>query len=133
MTGKLKAPRLSEADLEKACTELLAWDNWRPLKTDPVSQREWGKGFGEIGMADHLYIRYQYFGGSLSLPGQTVCQVMWIEWKRRGGKPRAEQKVWIQAERARGGVVILAGRDFEATVEGFLAWYRPSGLNRRPI
>jgi len=122
-----------EAQLEKTCTEMLELDDWRSLKTDPVRNREWGKGFGELGMADRLYIRYgwpseRFWGTAL---------VMWIEWKcmrpgrKTATKAQQHQLDWIAAERARGALVLLAGVDFPATFEGFKAWYLNSGLNRR--
>jgi hypothetical protein len=37
---------------------MLVQDGWRALKTSPVSRRARGVGFGELGMADYLYIRY---------------------------------------------------------------------------
>lgn len=125
---------ISEADLERTCSDLLAYDGWRPLKTDPVSRREWGKGFGEKGMADHLYIRYT--PDRAEGPPQDA-EVMWIEWKRpptkgrAGGKLQPHQAKWIQAERERGALVFVAGQDFERTFDAFLQWYRQSGLRRR--
>jgi len=128
----VRGPAQLEKDLERTCSDFLAWDGWRTLKTDPVSRREWGKGFGEKGMADRLYIRYW--------PTQTcggLAQVLWIEWKRMwpgrkvATKAQANQLDWILAERARGALVLLAGVDFEATFEAFKAWYAASGLQRR--
>ncbi len=49
---------LRERDIAKTCSDVLIWDGWRMLVTDPVSDRARGKGFGELGMADRLYIRY---------------------------------------------------------------------------
>jgi hypothetical protein len=112
--GKLK---VSEADIEKACTEILELDGWRALKTNPCSDRSRGKGFGEIGMADYLYIRYHNWGP------QGNAEVMWIEWKRPGGKATLEQRLWTVAERKRGALALIAGHDFPASIEGFKAWY----------
>lgn len=136
-------PALKERDLEKTCSDLLELDGWRPLKTDPVSRHEWGKGFGEKGMCDRLYIRYLdkaelVFPGGRMVLKPPAAEVLWIEWKRiRAGRRTAtkaapHQKTWIMAERARGALVILAGEDFPATWEGFKLWYRKSGLMRRP-
>lgn len=114
----------SEADIERTCTQLLELDDWRALKTDPVSRREWAKGFGELGMADHLYIRY-----SKVFPAGRCCDVLWIEWKRKGGKASDHQRAWANNERFRGGRVLIAGEDFTASIEGFLEWYNTrSGL-----
>lgn len=131
--------RLSEADLERQCSDLLALDGWRTLKTDPVSRREWGKGFGELGMADRLYIRY---GIRYAIEGRGYAvgaglfvsredEVMWIEWKRPDGRNKQHQKKWQRDERIRGALVLVAREDFPATFEGFCAWYAGSGLMRR--
>lgn len=125
---------VSEAALERTCTEYLAWDGWRSLKTDPVSRREWGKGFGEPGMADALYIRYGWTKplAKGDLLAEVLAEVLWIEWKRKGGKAKAHQQTWHTLERKRGALTLIAGVDFEASIEGFKAWYRASGLKRNP-
>lgn len=128
---------ISEADLEKYGTDLLELDGWRSLKTDPCSDRSRGKGFGELGMADHLYIRYRdihavYMKGS-DAEIDALAHVLWIEWKRKGGKAKQHQLNWIEAERGRGALVWLAGVDFPATPEGFFEHYKASGLCRREI
>jgi hypothetical protein len=127
-----------EKALEAYGTDLLELDGWRTLKTDPVSRKEWGKGFGELGMADRLYIRYEPLGHATP-DILSMAQVLWIEWKRiRPGrlaamKAQAHQKLWIEAERSRGALVWLAGVDFTATPEGFFTHYKDSGLLRRKI
>jgi hypothetical protein len=134
----MKTKPLSEAHIQNTCTQLLELDGWRALRTDPVSRREWGKGFGELGMADHLYIRYSRipvgpgpepdFGARAS-----GCQVLWCEWKSARGKAAQHQLDWIARETARGALVVVAGRTFPASIEGFHAWYRQSGLMRTEI
>ena len=123
---------LSEADIARTCSDLLQADGWRMLITDPVSDRARGKGFGELGMADRLYIRY---GWTHDPHFSNAAEVMWIEWKRtvRGKPTKAtpHQKAWHAAERARGALTLIAGEDFPATIEGFQAWYKASGLQRR--
>ena len=123
---------LSEADIAHTCSDLLQADGWRMLITDPVSDRARGKGFGELGMADRLYIRYN---GCLRTPATGQAQIIWIEWKRtvRGKPTKAtpHQKAWHAAERARGALTLIAGQDFPATIEGFHSWYKASGLQRR--
>ena len=132
------ATKLSEKHIQETCTAFLELDRWRALKTDPVSRREWAKGFGELGMADHLYIRY------VNIPlrdpadprivranmGAPHAEVLWIEWKSKRGKPKPNQLEWHRAERARGALTLIAGEDFPATIEGFKNWYRESGLMR---
>jgi len=132
--AKPKPAKLSERDIERTCSDFLALDSWRCLKTDPVSDRQRGKGFGEIGMADMLYIRYacSQMMGAASID----AEVLWIEWKRldKNGKPTtasARQREWHTLERARGALTWIAGEDFPATIEGFQEFYRASGLLRR--
>lgn len=100
-------------------------------------------GFGEPGMPDRQYIRYTY--GDLSRHGlqfdhsgsmneiRALSQILWIEWKRPGEKPDPHQTQWHLEERLRGALVVVAGQDFPADVDGFLTWYRGSGLMRRQL
>ena len=134
---------LRERDIAETCSDILIWDGWRMLVTDPVSDKSRGKGFGEKGMADRLYIRYGF-----SQPGflnmgirnpniyhRSQVELMFIEWKRtvrgRATKPTQHQLDWHRDERARGALTLIAGEDFPATIEGFQVWYRDSGLQRR--
>jgi hypothetical protein len=129
-------PKVSEADIERTCTGWLALDGWRGLKTDPVSDRARGRGFGELGMADYLYIRYGMEGPPPpeQLPyDRAWCQLLWIEFKSKRGKAAEHQKHWHAAERARGALVLVAGEDFPKSIEGFQTWYRDSGLMRRNL
>ena len=124
-------PRLTEAQIERQCSDFLALDGWRGLKTDPCSDRTHAKGFGELGMADHLYIRYGDIRGSGTRIMSLGAEVVWIEWKRPGCSPTPRQVAWHVAERKRGALTMIAGVDFPASFEGFLAWYRNSGLLRK--
>jgi len=117
----------TERDIQKTCSDLLALDGWRCVRTDPVSDRRRGKGFGEIGMADCLYLRYSV----ASIPGSPkryLADVLWIEWKSPKGKPKPHQLEWHKRERAREAHTLIAGIDFPASSEGFLSWYNASGL-----
>ena len=109
------------------------------LVTNPCSDKARGKGFGEIGMADCLYIRYQpwpsewHDGNEWKPKAECQALVLWIEWKKldaKGNPTKAtqKQKDWHLAERKRGGLTLIAGEDFEATIEGFVEWYNRSGL-----
>ena len=113
-----RAVTMGEDELERTCTNMLVLDGWRALKTNPVSRRARGAGFGELGMADYLYIRY------------LTPQTLWIEWKRADGEAAPHQIMWIERERARGALVWLAGVDFDATPEAFWTWYQSRGLCR---
>lgn len=173
---KSAVPKISEADIQRVCSEYLQLDGWRVLRTDPVSDGSLaaeikyailktpelasvkglifdivdrcvrGKGFGEVGMADCLYIRYDYMDEALrqlerlavsDLPCDTATQlrvmtsILWVEWKRKGGKAAPHQKTWHAAERARGALTLIAGEDFEASISGFSKWYMQSRLRRR--
>ncbi len=126
-------PEMSESDIESACTKLLEDDGWRPLRTDPVSDRGRGKGFGEKGMADHLYLRYEHDDPTWDSPHPKYypwAEVIWIEYKSADGKLRKNQGPWHEIERSRGALTLIAGVDFPASVAGFVEWYRKSGLNR---
>lgn len=116
--------------IEAECTRLLEQDGWRALRTDPVSDRGKGKGFGELGMADHLYIRYGRRANRY-LPQGEEDQAMWIEYKSARGKPKKHQIDWHTKERARGALTLIAGVDFPASLAGFKEWYEKSGLMRR--
>ena len=124
------AVTISERAMERTCTTMLISDGWRALKTSPVSRRARGVGFGELGMADYLYIRYRYNADLLTDYRVSAAQVLWCEWKRADGEAAPHQLTWIEAERAKGALVWLAGVDFEATPEAFWAHYQESGLCR---
>ncbi len=129
-----KSENWPEWMMEQECTRLLEQDGWRALRTDPVSDRGRGKGFGEPGMADHLYIRYAC--GTVAYVPETdkplwaaPAQVFWIEFKSAKGRPAKHQIDWHTKERARGALTWIAGVDFPASVAGFVKHYRASGLN----
>jgi hypothetical protein len=126
--------------IEADVTKLLEQDGWRALRTDPVSDRGRGKGFGEVGMADYLYLRYKCTYGAYtkinSGPDCTwlaECQILWIEFKSCTGKPAKHQIEWHTKERARGALTWIASVDVPASVAGFVEHYRKSGLNRGRI
>jgi hypothetical protein len=113
----MKSVPISEAHIQQTVREFLELDGWRAIRTDPVSDRSRGKGFGEIGMADYLFIRYR---------GQMgAAEAMWIEFKRKGEQPKPHQKAWLHAERLRGAIVMVVD-----DIDIFAAWYKTSGLCR---
>ncbi len=126
MTGATRQKRLparkpicSEADVQRAVTDLLQLDGWRAIRTDPTSDRARGKGFGEPGMPDHLYIRY-----GILLYG-AEAEVFWIEFKRKGKKPKDHQRDWHDLERRRGALVYVVD-----DIDDFMKLYAESGLCR---
>lgn len=126
------AKPLSEAHIQATCTDWLELDGWRCVRTDMPHLR--GLGVSEPGMADNLYIRYHYPEGKLTFAEDlSVARVMWIEWKKRGGKAKQRQQDWHAKERALGAFTLIAGEDFPASIEGFCNWYTGSGLQLKRI
>jgi hypothetical protein len=135
------APKPLEKHIQSACAGFLALDGWRPLQTDPTSDRARGKGFGELGMADHLFlrpciVRYSVSRRDMPYPKATIAlasrgEILWVEFKRPGTSPTDHQLDWHFAERLNGFMTAMASIDFEPTYEGFVSWYRESGLLRR--
>jgi hypothetical protein len=117
LTSAARTPRVMERHVQEAVTQFLQLDDWRHLRTDPVSDRGRGKGFGEIGMCDALFIRYAESGMMIDITKgcsrkAPVAEVLWCEFKAPGKKPRPEQIAWHEAERARGGFVLVVD-DFD--------------------
>ena len=126
MPKKLTDPKISEAHIQGACCDILALDGWRRVRTDMKQLR--GMGVQEPGMADDLFIRYRPLDDDL-----FNAQVMWIEWKKKGGKAADHQTAWHTLERKRGAWTLIAGKDFPASIDGFKSWYVQSGLMRNRI
>lgn len=125
-----RASLSSEADIQAECVKLMQEDGWRALRTDPVSDKSRGKGFGELGMADYLFIRYRPpTDWQAGKPG--LAEMVWCEFKARAGKVASHQTEWHRNERARGALTWIASVDFPASVEGFREHYAASGLMRR--
>ena len=120
---------MTEAQIERQCSDFLALDGWRLVKTDPCSDARRGKGFGERGMADCLYLRYGT--ARPEAPQRASGDILWVEWKGPKGRVAPHQAQWHIEERARGAAVVVAIQDFPPTFEGFTDWYRKSGLLRR--
>lgn len=126
-------PHPSEKQIQQTVDEFMVLDGWRVIVTDPPHLR--GLAVQEEGICDRLFLRYSRIPvGPGSEPIHAAlasgCQALWIEHKRKGGKAGAKQKAWHAQERTRGGLVIVAGEDFDASVDGFLDWYAKSGLAR---
>lgn len=114
---------LRESLIQEECAKFMEADGWRYLKTDPVSDRSRGKGFGELGMADALFLRPPWV--------HPRCDVLWVEFKAGREGAKKHQTEWHTKERARGFMTWIANEDFTATVEGFRDHYAKSGLMRR--
>ncbi len=135
MAGELaRRLKVSEADIEKAVDDLLQYDGWRSFKMEQNFSEKKRRTFGEAGMPDRLYIRYmpriRHWTPTEEEYGPEA-EVIWIEHKRHKGIASASQKLWHAAERKRGALTLIAGQDFEASIEGFISWYKSSGLMRK--
>jgi hypothetical protein len=130
----MKTPPIPEATIQQTVREFLELDGWRAIRTDPVSDRSRGKGFGELGMPDYLFIRYEatkvHVCGSRTRPYlawpdlyRPWAEVLWIEFKRKGLLPSPHQTAWIAKEQARGALVMVVD-----DIDGFTVAYRNSGL-----
>ena len=122
----------SEAQIQKQIDDFLELDGWRIIRTDLPHLR--GLGVQEKGIPDRLYLRYGRAVRNVHAYGiqHTLCDIehFWVEHKKRGGKPSQAQKDWIARERASGALVIVAGENFEASLDSFCQWYSSSGLQR---
>lgn len=94
-----------------------------------------GTGVGEPAMPDRIFIRYRHQPSDGDIVDEYLhrgtADVVWIEFKRPGQKPRADQIAWHQAERERGGMVYVVG-ETDDWWDIFRAWYAASGLQRVP-
>jgi hypothetical protein len=125
---------LKERDIQRTVCDFLRAERWRVFEIEHEFSERKRKTFGESGMPDILAIRYR----PLIEPPRVVrlSEVLWVELKRidkrgRATKPAPAQSYWHALERGRGALVWVAGEDFPATIEGFTAHYRASGLALR--
>ena len=112
---------VKEKHVQQAVTQFLELDGWRALRTDPVSDRGRGKGFGEEGMPDYLYVRYP-----MGRMATCWAHVLWIEFKAPGKQAAPHQVRWHARERILGANVQVVDN-----FDGFRRWYMTSGLNRK--
>lgn len=128
-------PRITEKHVQDATVQFLELDGWRAIRTDPVSDRTRGKGFGEVGMPDYLFLRYSEAARSILLIQMTALgrievltdtQALFIEFKSPGGKLEEHQIRWHDTEAKRGALVLTVNN-----FDNFRAWYMQSGLVRR--
>lgn len=139
--------KILERDIEAACTQLLQLDGWRVFHMEQQWSEKKRKSVGEHGMADVLAIRYgpprrhqqRFARGFETTWFPEDAEVVWLEFKRitgKSGRPTKaapHQKIWHRDERLRGAMTLIAGEDFPASTDGFIAWYRGSGLMRQRI
>ena len=118
----------SEAQIQKQIDDFLELDGWRIIRTDLPHLR--GLGVQEKGIPDRLYLRYRGPVSRFFDLGMGFGSILWIEHKKPRGRLSEHQKAWRRHERASGALVIVAGEDFPASLDGFHAWYKKSGLQR---
>jgi hypothetical protein len=116
--------KLAEAAIEEQICQYLALDGWYTRHFELNYSERKQRSCGERGMPDILAVRY-------SKPGWA--NILWIECKRPGGRISVDQRAWRDRERRRGALVVLAGIDFEPSIDGFAGWYSESGLEVRPL
>lgn len=117
--------KLSEAEIQKACEDLLRLDSWRIFRLEQQFSEKKRKCVGIPGAPDCLALRYDR--------GSVTGQILMIEWKAPGGRLSAAQRAFHAAERAAGATTWIAGVDFPPSIEGFWEHYRASGLARRDL
>lgn len=124
-----RVPGLLESQIQQTVTEFLQFDGWRAFRTELTVQRERGRVVGERGQPDYLYIRYLHANSGFhktQFAGMSRAEVMYLEFKRPGEKPRPDQIAWHEAERKRGALVMVVD-----DIDQFVEWYKTSGLQRR--
>jgi hypothetical protein len=125
----MKAPRkyvIPEKNVQETVRDFMELDGWRAIRTDPVSDRARGKGFGEVGMPDYLFIRYG--ANPMAMLPASVAEVLWIEFKRKSKLPTVTQMQWHITEINRGALVKVVD-----DIDDYILWYKDSGLCRRML
>ena len=116
-----------ELDLERAIRTLLEWHGWIVRKMERNYSERKRKSVGELGMPDLLAIRY--------IQDSFAAEVLWIEVKRtfrqKATKAAGHQHEWHTRDRRRGAFTVIAGEDFEASIDGFKLWYRREFMNEK--
>ncbi len=114
--------KITEAQLSRLVQDFLKLDGWRVLRQEPLSRAGGGRYAGELGMPDLLALRYWKASQEYGAPAGDI---LWIEVKRSGQKPKPHQLQWHERERALGAEVWVVD-DFDAFKEKYVS----SGLNR---
>jgi hypothetical protein len=114
--------KLSEADVTKQVTDFLRFRGWTLIRLNSgLFNTKDGKRtyqIGEKGQADWLALKaVPILSGVLPL-----ANVIFLELKAPGKKPRADQQKWLEAKRRDG---------FHATwtdsLDRFIQWYQAGG------
>ncbi len=111
---------ITEAQLSKQIQDFLSIDGWRTFRMEPLSNVIQRRYSAELGCPDLLALRY----GKCSM--SKWGEILWLEIKRPGAKPKKHQEAWHAEERMLGAEVQVID-DYDK----FREWYASSGLNRR--
>ncbi len=123
-----RKPKVTEKHIADAVKGLLEIDGWRVFHMEPLSNIIQKRYAGELGMPDLLALRYGWTKplAEGDLLASVLGEILWLEIKRPGAKPKAHQERWHAEERMLGAEVqVVDDYDF------FREWYVKSGLNRR--
>jgi hypothetical protein len=133
---------LYESQIETTIVDAMERDGWRAFKMEYNFDTVKKITLGEPGMCDHLFIRYAsrdagVLAAMLTSTQFAKAEVLWWEFKASAKRRKrreylsVDQTFWIQAEKAKGALVWIAGIDHEATIDGAAQHYLDSGLARR--
>ncbi len=130
--------KLLESHVQDYVVSYLELDGWICRKMEQNFSERKVKIVGEKGMPDIIAIRYRFADESEAAKILKMAvtddqlrahvELLWIELKRPGAKPRPDQIAWKEAEEWRGGLVWTVD-----DIDTFPARYRASGLQRKAI
>ncbi len=123
-----RKPKVTEKHITDAVKGLLEIDGWRCFHMEPLSHIIQKRYAGELGMPDLLCLRYGWTKplAEGDLLANVLGEILWIEVKRPGAKPKAHQASWHEHEKSLGAEVRVVD-----SYDDFREWYAGSGLNRR--
>ncbi len=119
---------ITEAQLSKQIQDFLSIDGWRTFRMEPLSNVIQRRYSAELGCPDLLSLRYGWTKplAEGDLLANVLGEILWIEVKRPGAKPKKHQERWHAEERMLGAEVWVVD-DYDAFREKYVS----SGLNRR--
>lgn len=135
-----RAPRtladipVPESSIQEGIVTVLRLDQWLVWETDKTRWHKEGARhpLDDIGAADLFCCRFPDPPHSLSPAIRVKAEVLFVECKRLNAQSAPHQKLWHNIMRSRGALVLVLGLDCEASISGFLRFYRQSGLQRNP-
>ncbi len=121
-------PKVTEKHISDAVKGFLEIDGWRVFHMEPLSNVIQRRYSAELGCPDLLSLRYGWTKplAEGDLLANVLGEILWIEVKRPGAKPKKHQERWHAEERMLGAEVWVVD-DYDAFREKYVS----SGLNRR--